>query len=130
MEVDDADMKEIAKFLPMLQESSKEYSTISKSELIVSFLLIGAAPRPKPRVGPIPLAPPAMYNPNGASTPVQPPFPTRASSLASTPSRNGMTIEDDDGEYVYDLYYRDPVVSVKDLSEQNSGLSGEAIGAL
>lgn len=37
MEVDDDDMKEIAKFLPMLQESSKQYRTISKSELIVSF---------------------------------------------------------------------------------------------
>jgi hypothetical protein len=41
-----------------------------------------------------------------------------------------MAIEDDDGDYVYDLYYRDPVVNVKDLSEQNSGLNGEAIGAL
>ncbi|KAJ9116045.1 hypothetical protein QFC20_000715 [Naganishia adeliensis] len=111
MEVDDDDMKEIAKFLPMLQEST-------------------AAPRPKPRAGPIPLAPPAMYNPNGASTPVPPALSTRASSLASTPSRNGVAVEEDDGDYVYDLYYRDPVVSVKDLSEQNSGLSGEGVGAL
>lgn len=71
-----------------------------------------------------------MYNPNGASTPVPPAFSTRVSSLASTPSRNGVAVEEDDGDYVYDLYYRDPVVSVKDLSEQNSGLSGEGVGAL
>jgi hypothetical protein len=37
MEVDDDDMKEIAKFLPMLQESSKRYRSVTSSELIVSL---------------------------------------------------------------------------------------------
>lgn len=37
--------------------------------------------------------------------------------------------DEDDGEYVYDLYYRDTVVQVADLSGGDAGMDG-AIGAL
>lgn len=37
--------------------------------------------------------------------------------------------DEDDGEYVYDLYYRDTVVQVADLNEVAAGMDG-AIGAL
>jgi hypothetical protein len=129
MDVEDDDMKEIAKFLPMLQESGRPYRSLVLASTYL-FLFLAIAPSPKPKPGPIPLAPPSMYFPGGADTPVHPAASTRASSPASMPLRNGAAMEDDDGDYVYDLYYRDPVVSVKDLNEQNSGMSSEAIGAL
>lgn len=73
-----------------------------------------------------------MYLPNDPSTPARQFFAPPTSSLTSTPSKNSILTEDDDGdgEYVYDLYYRDPVVCVADLDGKQSGLSGEAIGAL
>ncbi|KAJ9099757.1 hypothetical protein QFC21_003755 [Naganishia friedmannii] len=109
MDMDDEDMKEIAKFLPMLQ---------------------GATPAAKPKPEPIPLAPPAVYAPTGAITPLQRSVVTQASSVASTPSRNSVVADDDDGDYVYDLYYRDPAVRVADISGKESGMGGSAIGAL
>lgn len=130
MDVEDDDMKEIAKFLPMLQESGRPYRPVVYTTTYLFLFAAATAPSPKPKPGPIPLALPSMYFPGGVDTPVQPAASTRASSLASTTLRNSAAMEDDDGDYVYDLYYRDPVVSVKDLNEQNSGMSSEAIGAL
>jgi hypothetical protein len=50
-------------------------------------------------------------------------------SLTSTPSKNSIMTDEDDGEYVYDLYYRDTVVQVADLNDEAAGMDG-AIGAL
>jgi hypothetical protein len=78
--------------------------------------------------GPIPLAPPPMYLPNEPIAPAPRAF-AHNPSLTSTPSKNSIMTDDDDGEYVYDLYYRDTVVQVADLNDGAAGMDG-AIGAL
>lgn len=124
MEMDDDDMKEIAKFLPMLQASSKQGSQVIVTDLIICLT---ASQPPRLASGPIPLAPPPMYLPSEPTPATRP--PPHDSSLTSTPSRNSMMTDEDDGEYVYDLYYRDTVVQVADLGGVSAGMNG-AIGAL
>jgi hypothetical protein len=78
--------------------------------------------------GPIPLGPPPMYLPNEPTPSASRAF-VHNPSLTSTPSKNSIMTDEDDGEYVYDLYYRDTVVQVADLNDEAAGMDG-AIGAL
>lgn len=132
MDVDDEDLKEIAKFLPMLQGTTREQYL----HLSVYISALYSSPyycqpvAAKPKLEPIPLAPPAVYAPTGSITPLQRSLATQASSLASTPSKNSVVTDEDDGDYVYDLYYRDPAVRIADLSGTEPGMGGAAIGAL